>query len=465
MMPEGDTLARAIEEGIGPEFFFVAEHAAIFAAMRDARAKGLAVDVAIVGETLKASGQLEAAGGYNRLALISSAVNTEAGASNWIDRVLELAHSRRVLTLSQIAVDRCATGESSALDLLEPFIALHETASVSSSVLRKKVEAEKLTDATDLPPLRIVYRIKGTTVGTPGNILAITGKPKAGKSAFEGAMLAATMKGENDGDCLGVTSENPSGLAVIHLDSEQDKHSHRENLKTVLKRAGLSELPKWFRSYSVIRLSVAERNRALRLLMTRAKAELGGVHSVHLDGLADFVLDPNDPSCFGFVDGLQALAGEFDCVIVCVLHINPTSETFKTRGHLGSQLARRSETNLVVEREADSGRVVVWSEQQRRAPIPKADGPCFRWDEASQMHVSVETMRSEKEATERENLTEIAHECYADCPSRRMKYSALVERVKTVLKCVESTGAQKISRMRKLSIIKDVPPRLLELAA
>jgi len=465
LMQEGDTLARCIEAGIVPGSFFLPANAALFAALLAVNAKGLPVDVAIVGEALKASGQLDASGGYAHLTRVSGAVNTEAGAASWIDRVAELAHARKVLALSQVTLDRCHEGETPALDLLEPFIALHDSATLSSSVLKKKLDALRLHTEKEPPPLRVIFRIGKAAIGTPGNLVTVKGHSKAGKSAFIGGMIGATMRGERDGDCLGVTSENPDGHAVIHFDTEQSKRDHFNNFKIVLKRADLNKEPEWFRSYALTGLTIKERLLALRHVLKLSKRECGGIHSVFLDGIADLVSDPNEAAeCFGFVDDLQALAVEYDCVIICVLHLNPGSED-KGRGHLGSHLERRSEANLRLDYDPETGRTVVWAEKNRRAPIPKADGPCFRWNEASQMHVSVETMRSEKEAAEREHLTEIAQECYANCPSKRMKYSALVEAIKLVLKCVDSTGAQKVARMRKLSVVRDVPPRLLELAA
>jgi len=188
------------------------------------------------------------------------------------------------------------------------------------------------------------------------------------------------------------------------------------------------------------------------------------VHSLSLDGVADFVNDPNDAEeCFPFVDYLQGLAVNFDCPVISVLHLNPGSAE-KGRGHLGSHLERRAETNLLLEKDGETGRTVVYSTKQRKAPILKADGPCFRWDESEQMHVSVETVRTERERKERESLTEIARDSYADCPTRGMRYCALVEAIQKVAKCSVRTAQGDVKKMKQLGIVREGSLRLLELA-
>ena len=111
-----------------------------------------------------------------------------------------------------------------------------------------------------------------------------------------------------------------------------------------------------------------------------------------LDGIADFIADPNDTAeAFDWVDELHQLAIKYDTVIVCVLHENPGSEIGKTRGHLGSQLERKAETNLRLEKDADG--VTVVFERSRQAHIPKENGPRFMWSDEAKRHVSCETKR------------------------------------------------------------------------
>jgi hypothetical protein len=108
---------------------------------------------------------------------------------------------------------------------------------------------------------------------------------------------------------------------------------------------------------------------------------------VLVDGVADLVVDVNDAGESNtYTAHLHQTAIEHDCAVVCVIHTNPSSE--KTRGHLGSQLERKSETNLRLEK---SGEItVVFSDKNRRAPIQKENGPRFVWSDEAGMHVSTE---------------------------------------------------------------------------
>jgi hypothetical protein len=79
------------------------------------------------------------------------------------------------------------------------------------------------------------------------------------------------------------------------------------------------------------------------------------------------------------------------------------------------------------------------------------------------MHVSIETIRAEKDDEERNDLSERARDAFADSPSRRMRYGDLNQALQTTAKWSERTASRKIGRMRRLSVIRDVPPKLLEL--
>ncbi len=99
--------------------------------------------------------------------------------------------------------------------------------------------------------------------------------------------------------------------------------------------------------------------------------DFNGLFAVIVDGVADLVLDVNDAKeCNALVAKLHALAIKYDCPdrIICVIHENPNADTGKMRGHLGSQLERKAESNLRLRKKEDV--TVVFSDRQRRrAPI------------------------------------------------------------------------------------------------
>jgi hypothetical protein len=75
------------------------------------------------------------------------------------------------------------------------------------------------------------FYLAGVQVSTAGNLTTISASAKAGKSAAVGAMIGSTYAA-SDADCLGFTSENPNGFAVVHLDTEQwldNRHTMKPN--------------------------------------------------------------------------------------------------------------------------------------------------------------------------------------------------------------------------------------------
>jgi hypothetical protein len=246
------------------------------------------------------------------------------------------------------------------------------------------------------PPPR--FFIGQTPICTAGNLTAISAPPKTAKTSFVGAMLAATMTNNPDrADCLGVTSRNPEGFAVIHIDTEQCPADHYSVVERAIRRARRAEPPPWLLSYCATGFSIPDARLSIPIILEDAAAKFGGIHSLTLDGVADLVPNVNDPEETNFfVNELHSLAIKFAAPILGVIHLNPGTE--KTRGHLGSQLERKAETNLRLDHDGDA--IIVWGDKNRRSPILKANGPRFVWSDQRMMHVSVQSAGEAKAASE-----------------------------------------------------------------
>jgi hypothetical protein len=306
-------------------------------------------------------------------------------------------------------------GLRAALDASAPSVGVVQAAQAASSIVLGELLAVRRFDIRNPPPKADPrYRLKDASIATPGNLVALQAQAKQGKTAAGGAMMGATMN--PTGDCLGFTSDNNRHLAVLHFDTEQSPADHHGCVLTTLRRAGCTEPPPWFRSYRLADISVVTRRQMIAFELDRAKSDHGGLHSVFLDGLADFIIDPNDSAeAFGFIDELHQLAIKFETVIICVLHENPGSETGKTRGHLGSQLERKAETNLRLAKDGET--VIVFTEKARHASIPKDRGPRFHWDDEEMMHVSIAGTGADTRASEKHaDLEELAAAVYQHVP-------------------------------------------------
>ena len=276
--------------------------------------------------------------------------------------------------------------------------------------LRELLSSCEFDDAQEPPPLRPVFSLSADgqpiVISTPGNITALIAQAKAGKTAFLTAMLASTMADPTvDADFLSIISApNPDGGAVLYFDTEQSRDDFWHVTKRAMRRAGATQRPQWLRSYCLTGLAVADAKACVFQAVVDAYVRYGRIHAIFIDGVADLVLDVNSAEeCNAFLAELHSLAIRFDCPIVTVLHLNPQSGRGgfeKARGHLGSQLERKAETNLRIEKDGDVS--VCWSEKQRRAPIFKDKGPRFKWSDEAGMHVSAQAEDAGAKVSKRE---------------------------------------------------------------
>ena len=255
---------------------------------------------------------------------------------------------------------------------------------------------------------------------TAGNLTNIQALPKAGKSAVVESSIAAVFNGNRQGpDTLGFAAENPLGHALIHFDTEQSRYDADALIRRACRRARVERPPAWFMSYSVADLDIRERRQALRHVMAEAREAHDGIFAVLIDGIGDLCADPNDSAeAFELVHELHALAITHHCTIATVLHENPGTESGKTRGHLGSQLERKAETNLRLAKDKD-GITTIWAERARHCYLPKEQGPCFSWNDSAGMHTSCGTAGEIKSVTTRKKMAGEADAAFGGTESLR----------------------------------------------
>lgn len=331
----------------------------------------------------------------------------------------------------------------------------------SSDLAFSELLRERLFNARQEPPeMRVIYSVNGIPICTPGNLTAITAQAKAGKSAFCDSLTAAAMVTHDlEVDTLGIEGPNTERLAMVYLDTEQSPDDFWHLMNRAMRRARVSECPDWLYPYCLTGLTTRECRKALQTILKQVSVKHGGVFAFIVDGVADLVGDVNDPEESNtFVTELHGLAIKYDCSGIGVIHMNPKSgkgQADKVRGHLGSQLERKAETNLKLVKTDD--KTEVYSEKQRRAPILQGHGPTFKWSDEASMHVSVKPSAPEPSQNEKE-LWFLAEEIFEEKHS--YTYTELWQLLMVRGKCSESTAKRKVARMDKLHIIKRVAGRI-----
>lgn len=290
-----------------------------------------------------------------------------------------------------------------------------------------------------------IMTLQGKALCTAGNLTNIQAPAKAGKSAALESQMAAIMSGNKQGvDTLGFAAENPQGFALIHLDTEQSRYDHDALVRRAVRRAKVERTPAWFHSYSLADLSILERRQALHYAMREGREAHGGVFAVLIDGVGDLCADPNDSAeAFALVAELHTAAITYDCAIITVLHENPGgAEIGKTRGHLGSQIERKAETNLRLAKDA-AGVTTMWAEKARHCYLPKSEGPCFAWNDEVAMHTSCGSARENKSAELRDKMISESEDAFGGVES--MTYTELVTAIIKALDVSERTAKSRVT--------------------
>ena len=318
------------------------------------------------------------------------------------------------------------------------------------------------------PPPR--FMIDGKGVCTPDNLTSVIAQAKAGKSAFISAMLAAVFLADAEArgidlpedftpDTLAVTAAMPEGLPILHIDTEQSPADHDRSIRRALKRAGLQVPPPGFSSLRLAGLSTEALRRALREILRRL-CPVGKAFAVFIDGGADFVANVNDPDeSKEFVAELMSLATTYHCPIITVVHENPgnpENSTGKMRGHFGSELERKAESNIRLRKDRD-GITVVFAEKMRGAPISEDKGPRFQWFDGAGMHVSTSTKATTRDDKKRAELRDFAEAVFKEAGAVALTWTDINKRISEVAGIKKDGAEDRFKKMRTLGVIeKDV---------
>lgn len=218
----------------------------------------------------------------------------------------------------------------------------------------KELERYRITEESKIDAPVPVIKINNEIISTEGNITTFSGASKSGKSALTSILIsgAITIDGVYDGLEAIEVAPNSRKRAVIHIDTEQSKHKHQLNVKSMLRRAGMDKCPDYFLSYNIRELAVSEYTAITNKICEAAKAAFGGIHLMVIDGIADYISDVNDPiQSNAIVKFFEELAIKYKAPIITIVHTNPGSD--KERGHLGSQCQRKSESVITIKTEGD----------------------------------------------------------------------------------------------------------------
>lgn len=193
------------------------------------------------------------------------------------------------------------------------------------------------------------YLLLQGNIGTlpVGDIQAVKGLAKAGKSYFVSILIASILGCEK----FGFRCTEPNAK-VIYFDTEQN----RPNTTRLIRR--VHSLLDWDASKNNDRLlnfSLRSRTREERRAFIDLVTRMEKPTAIFIDGIADLLEDFNDPKeSQDIILELMRLSAECQCAVVNVLHTARTSTTGSMKGHLGSLLLQKVSDEYEVKKSADN---------------------------------------------------------------------------------------------------------------
>jgi len=189
-----------------------------------------------------------------------------------------------------------------------------------------------------------VVTFQDETVLRKGDILTLISGEGFGKSRLISTIVSSHY---SDCDTFGINLHLPDDELIVHIDTEQGKNEVFNSMKRIEKRTGN---PKNLKNGSKIRNyilqsfatipTIAEKRNWLFNTIEKYNTRIG---VLILDGLTDFVSDINNLSeGQDFLARLGSYMKSYNFAVIATIHKNANDTNGKPRGHVGSELLRKS---------------------------------------------------------------------------------------------------------------------------
>ena len=226
-----------------------------------------------------------------------------------------------------------------------------------------KLFESRITEKSDISEMTFLFRLFGVACFPRGELVAVAGKAKSGKTFFLSLLMAAgrfngngnvnanlNLNGNgnvNEGQMpLERIREEP--LRVLWYDTEQSQQSTQDILVNRIGKmvegsategasSACQEALENLYAFNVRMASWDERLRMFMDVVAYLKPDL-----VVLDGVRDLLSDINDGrEAQAMTERLMQLAQQHKCCIVCVLHQNKSGADNTMRGWIGTELTNK----------------------------------------------------------------------------------------------------------------------------
>ena len=235
----------------------------------------------------------------------------------------------------------------------------------------------RVTPTTMLPPTEPLFRMYDVPCFYRGELVAVCGKAKSGKTLFLSVIMAACLtqkvlalerhtdltdptdgcsgslrskSKENLEENLSKDSTDIKPLRVLWIDTEQSQQSTQDIMVNRImplvrghtdstdKDIQVGDFDDCFFAYNLRGLGFERRRELMEAAIVQVKPDL-----VVIDGIKDLVTDINDAiQATVIMEQLMALAQAHHCCIVNVLHQNKSEADHNMRGSIGTELSNKA---------------------------------------------------------------------------------------------------------------------------
>lgn len=209
------------------------------------------------------------------------------------------------------------------------------------------IDARRILSSSKIAPHEFLFSWHGRPCFARGELVALTGKAKSGKTYVCSLLMALAIKPQ----IMGIRRIQEAPLRVLWIDTEQSPDSTHEILS--MRIGSLIEQEVSDEQYFVY--NFRQENWQDRLSLVLACISKHAPDLVIFDGIRDVVGDINNYQEAQTVLGkMLSIASWSNACIVCVLHQNKSLEDKTLRGALGTELQNKSFETYECQKDPDT---------------------------------------------------------------------------------------------------------------
>ena len=194
----------------------------------------------------------------------------------------------------------------------------------------------RVTPTTKLAAMEPLFRMYDVPCFYRGELVAVCGKAKSGKTLFLSILMAACLTQK----ILALERHSDNTLRVLWIDTEQSQQSTQDIMvnRIIPLVKGHTDFDDAFFAYNLRGLGFEKRRQLMEVAIASVKPDI-----VVIDGIKDLVTDINDAvQATLIMEQLMALAQQHHCCIVNVLHQNKSEADHNMRGSIGTELTNKA---------------------------------------------------------------------------------------------------------------------------